>query len=258
MYKIAGDTHTHTISCAHAYSTITENALAAAQLKHDFLITTEHTVSVPGAPTATFFKNLPKSVPRILHNVLMLFGCEVNILTDGTIDMEQNVLESLDWVVASMHGGIMEVGLEKSRYTEFWLNILDNPAIDCLGHIGTPKYSCHYEAIVRKAAEKNKIIEINSASHMVRLGSTENCLKVAELCKKYSVRVALSSDAHFHARVGDVKHSCDILSKVDFPEELVLNSSYDKIYEYITQKRDVLLPKPAELAKYRSENFTAN
>ncbi len=247
MYKIAGDTHTHTVACGHAYSTISENAQAAAALGHYFLITTEHTISVQGAPGEAFFKNLPNSVPRILHNVLMLFGCEVNICSDGSLDMEQNVLDGLDWVIASMHGGIMDTDLGSGRYTEYWLNVLENPAVDCLGHIGTPKYACDYEVIVRRAAELGKIIEINSASPIVRKGSNPNCRIVAELCKKHGVYVVLSSDAHFHTRVGDVYSASQLLEEIDFPQELILNANYSKLRRYISAKRGRELPSAVDL-----------
>lgn len=247
IYKIAGDTHTHTVSCGHAYSTISENARAAYEKGHFFLITTEHTETVAGAPGRTFFKNLPRTVPRVLNNVLMLYGCEVNILPDSSLDLVQSVLDSLDWVIASIHKRIVPENMSADKYTEMWFKAMENPAVDCLGHIGTPEFACDYEAVVQNAAKTNKIIEINSASFVVREGSAPNCKRVAELCMKYNVPVVLSSDAHFCTRIGDVYEGTKVLSELRFPPELVLNTNYNKIKRYITNKRGTQLPSVVEL-----------
>ena len=61
--NIAGDTHTHTLVCQHAYSTLLENIRAAAALGHRFIVTTEHGPAMPGAPYEWFFENLRKAVP---------------------------------------------------------------------------------------------------------------------------------------------------------------------------------------------------
>ena len=72
--KIAGDTHTHTLICQHAFSTLLENIRAAAAKGHRFLATTEHGPAMPGAPFVWFFDSLPNAVPREVEGVVVIRG----------------------------------------------------------------------------------------------------------------------------------------------------------------------------------------
>ena len=92
---------------------------------------------------------------------------------------------------------------------------------------------CDYEAVVKKAKEKGKIIEINNHSFKVRAGSGENCREIALLCKKYAVPVVISTDAHFSPEVGFVPNSIKLMEEIDFPEELILNTSLKKLCDYL-------------------------
>ena len=77
------------------------------------------------------------------------------------------------------------------------------------------------------------IIEINNHSFRVRAGSDVNCKQIALLCKKYSVPVVLSTDAHFSQEVGEVPNSIRLMEEIDFPVELILNTSLKKLCDYL-------------------------
>ena len=113
-----------------------------------------------------------------------------------------------------------------------YLNILENPYIDCLSHIGQPKFKCDYELIVKKAKEFGKVIEINNNSFHIRPGSEENCLEVAQLCKENEVYITVSSDAHIATMIGDYNKAFDLISKVNFPKELIINRSVETFDKY--------------------------
>ena len=89
--KIAGDTHTHTLLCQHAYSTLLENIQAAAAAGHRFLATTDHGPAMPGAPHDWYFENLRKAVPRELLGVVVIKGCEANIMDQAGTDRKSVV-----------------------------------------------------------------------------------------------------------------------------------------------------------------------
>ncbi|GHU81832.1 hypothetical protein FACS1894191_8740 [Clostridia bacterium] len=69
--KIIADTHTHTFACDHAYSTIGENAAAAAKNGLSFLAITEHCPSMLGAPSLVFFFILG-DIPRVIDGVTII------------------------------------------------------------------------------------------------------------------------------------------------------------------------------------------
>jgi putative hydrolase len=117
------------------------------------------------------------------------------------------------------------------------MGVITNPDIDCLGHPGNPLYPCDYEKIVKACAENGKVVEVNSQSFKVRKGSDRNCRIIAELCIKYGVQMALNSDGHFMSYVGNVKPSIDLLEDLHCPEELVINSSWERLRDYFLKRR---------------------
>ena len=69
-----------------------------------------------------------------------------------------------------------------------------------------------------------------------RQNAVENDTVMLNLCKKYQVPVVMDSDAHFDLLIGEFDLARDLLEKLDFPEELVLNRSVDAIRKYVNRK----------------------
>ena len=152
--KIAGDTHTHTLLCQHAYSTLLENIQAAAAAGHRFLATTEHGPAMPGAPHDWYFENLRKAVPRELLGVVVIKGCEANIMDQaGTLDVPEAGLKKLDLVIASMHRVTFPQDTTPEERTAAWRGVAKNPRVDIIGHLGDPRFKSDYEAAVRAFRE---------------------------------------------------------------------------------------------------------
>ena len=82
-------------------------------------------------------------------------------------------------------------------------------------------------------------MEINNNSVNVRRGSEENCRDIARLCKQYRVPVAVNTDAHISYAVGQVEGAMAMLESMDFPEELVINSSLERLRDYFFQLRQI-------------------
>lgn len=225
---IIAETHSHTIACSHAYSTIWENARAAAAKGLKFLCVTEHGPKMLDGPHRWFFGNMPDTVPDLLEGVVILKGAESNIMDyDGQLDISEEHLHKLDWVIASYHTVCCEP-VSEQEHTRGWLAIAENPNVDVIGHCGDGRYPFDHETVIQAFARHQKIVEINAHSFECRPGSTENCRAIALLCKKYGVRVVCSSDAHFFTHIGEVQASLDMLHEIDFPEELILNNDYDR------------------------------
>lgn len=231
--KITVDTHTHTSVSAHAFSTLEENLAAAAKAGLEGIAMTNHGPDL-GDGAVWFHFQSARHLPKYVNGVRLLPGAEVDIMdTDGTLDIEDRLLKNLELVIASFHTPCFAPNSPKEDVTKAWLNVMENENIDILGHMGDGRYMCDYEAVVKKAKEKGKIIEINNHSFKVRAGSKENCREIALLCKKYSVPVVLSTDAHFSSEVGVVPNSIALMEEIDFPEELILNTSLKKLCDYL-------------------------
>mgnify|MGYP005780329199 CR=1 FL=1 len=241
--NICGDTHTHTLICQHAFSTLLENVAQAKRLGHRFLAATEHGPAMAAAPIIWYHMNLPRFVPQVLDGVVVLRGCEANVLPDGTLDLPESVLEHLDWVIASMHGGIVPEGLTQEEYTNIWLKVVENPYVDCIGHLGQEKFKPDYPTVIRAFRDHNKVVEINASSHIVRQGCEENCRQIVRLCKEYKVPLVLSSDAHFAAAIGQVDWCIRLVEEEGYPEDLVLNGDYERFRQGVKKLRGVELPE---------------
>lgn len=235
--KYSIDVHTHTIASGHAYSTILENAKHASEKGVKILGTTDHGPAMPGAPHYWYFGNI-SVMPRELYGVTMLYGCEANIINyDGELDLPVDVQEKLDIIIASIHDPVMMPDADSELNTKAFLNAMDNPNVHILGHVGNPRYPINEEEIVRKAKDKNILIEINNGSFVrSRAGSEKNCEKIARLCKDYKAKIILSSDSHSCFSICSFEAALEILKKVDMPEELIINKSTEEFLNFLREK----------------------
>ena len=234
--KIVVDTHTHTVSSGHAYSTVQEMAKEALVNEIEMFAVTDHGPDMKGAPSLYHFGNL-RIIPDELYGVKIIKGVEANIIDyTGKTDMPDSYLKRLDFVIASFHD-ICILPSSVEEHTNALLEILKNPLIDAIAHPGNPQFQVDVESVVRAAKENNKLIEINNHSFFVRTGSEENCKEFALLCKKHGVRVVCGSDAHISFDVGKFDKVNRLFEEINMPEELVLNTSVDKFEEYLKQRK---------------------
>ena len=234
--RIKFDTHTHTLASSHAYSTVAENAAYAARVGMEGFSVTEHAPAMPDAPHEWFFHNL-KNLPGELYGQKILIGAEVDLLDKkGTLDLSDEILSRLDVVGASIHGPVYADNGAEDHTSAYEAAVL-HPYIDIICHSGNPHYMYDYEYIVKLARDNNKLIEINNHSFFVRRSSIENCKRIAELCKKYGTGISVSSDAHFFTDIGNYAQALEMLDEIDFPEELVMNTTYERFETYLREQR---------------------
>lgn len=233
------DVHTHTLASGHAYSTINEMAKEAANKGIELLGITEHAPSMPGTCHLFYFENL-HVVPRELYGVKLLLGSEVNIMDyNGTLDLEDRVLKKLDLCIASIHPPCFTSGT-KEENTRAVIEVMKNPYISMIGHPDDGRFELDYEELVKAAKEYEVILEINNASvapGSFRMNTRENDLIMLSYCKKYEVPVIMGSDAHIAYDIGNHQFAYDIIKEAQFPEELVLNSSPQRLLAMIQKRR---------------------
>jgi putative hydrolase len=238
-YKV--DIHNHTTMSSHAYSTLSENALYASKIGLEILGTADHGPAMPGSPHYWYFANF-KVLPRKLHGVTMLYGCEANIIDyNGTLDLPIDIQPRLDFMIASLHDPIVPPNNSKERNTEALLKAMDNPNVCVIGHAGNPAFPIDAEAVVKKARDCNILMEINNSSlSFSRIGSDKNCYRIAELCKEYGTKIIINSDAHWYEHIGNFDEAQALLDKIPMPEELIINSSSEKLMNFLREKGKLL------------------
>ncbi len=236
MFNVVADMHCHTVASNHAFSTVLENVLYAKKNGLKLIAITDHGPQLPDAPHEYYFFNL-RVLPRQIEGVYILKGIESNVLDyNGNVDVPQDYVEKLEWVIASMHTPVLLSGTE-ADHTSAWLGVCKNKYVDVIGHSGTQMFKCDYERVVQEFKVTNKIVEINSNSFEIREGAKVNCKQIAKLCKKYEVPVIVNSDTHFAFNIGKVDAALKMLSEIEFPEKLIINSDFDKLVDSIKRIR---------------------
>ncbi|MFA5675576.1 MAG: phosphatase [Christensenellales bacterium] len=234
--KIEIDTHTHTVLSGHAHSTLLENAAAAAKKGLYGFVLTDHGPSLPGAPPEFNIGTYPY-IPSRIEGVRIYPGVEANIINSrGDIDISGKYIDLVDFVIAGMHEVVLPSQGVKLD-TQAAIGALANKYIDIIAHPDNPGFFLDYEAVVKAASRYGKLLEVNDHSFNYRRGGIANAERYLKLCRKYGVRVAVSSDAHFASDIGGHDTALRILEKNNFPEELVVNATAERFESYLAERK---------------------
>ena len=158
------DVHTHSIASGHGTTcTVSDMAKAAAKKGLKLLGITDHGPGTLAAGTSSYFRSLSYS-PKKRFGIELLFGVELNILdVDGHVDLSDELLDKLDYAIASMHAQNYKSGSVKEN-TSAYLNAMRHPCVKILGHCDNPHFPADYETLAVAAKEFGVIFEINEAS----------------------------------------------------------------------------------------------
>jgi len=234
--KFVADLHIHTISSGHAYSTVMENARAAADKGLEMIAITDHGPAMPGGPHAYHFGNI-KVIPDELFGVRILKGVEANVIDRaGNLDLEDDRLAGLDIVLAGLHDVCTPNGSIPEN-TEMMINAIKNPWVDVIVHPGNPEYLIDAEAVIQAAVQYDVAIEINNSSlKLSRVGSTPYCEKILCLAKQYGAKILVGTDSHFSLAIGDFSQVIPLLKKYDVAPSAILNTSIADIRRHLQRR----------------------
>lgn len=246
--KIVADLHTHTIRCGHAYSSLYEMAEGAHRNGISIMATTDHGPNMPGASDLTFFSRL-RALPEIIAGTRVLKGVEANIIgRDGELDVPDEILATLDIVLVGFHPLCGYPGKQIEENTRAMIGAIRNPLVDLVVHPGNPHFPIDVERVVEAALEYDVLLEVNNSSFRgSRLGSRENCRNIALSCRKMGVSVSVDSDAHISYDVGRLDYGLALLAELGFRSEEVINTSEERVMEFIERKWKVKAEFAAKL-----------
>ena len=229
------DVHTHTYASGHAYSTMRE-VIEAAKAKNLQLIgIADHAPHMPGSAHHYHFLNL-KAVPRNAYGIKLVLGVELNIIDyNGSTDLAGNILNTLDYAIASLHNPCIEPSTLENN-TSAMIGAIKNPAVKIIGHPDNPHYPVDFDAVAKAAKDNHVLLELNNHSYNstgYRAGSRDKAKLMLAACKKYQTEVIMGSDAHVDVEVGNHSQSIEVIKQNDFPEDLVVNSDVERFLNYI-------------------------
>ena len=229
------DLHSHTILSGHAYNTLYEMLRSASEKGVKLLGVTEHSPGIPGACHPFYFINF-KVVPREIYGVKLMPGCELNIIDyKGNVDLDRKYRGGLDYAIASIHDPCYDPG-SVAENTSALVGAMKKPYVQIIGHPDDGRFPVDYETLVCAAKENHVLLELNSSSlhpRSHRINARDNYITMLDLCRRYQTPIIINSDAHCEVDVGNHARAHELLREIDFPEELVVNTSVAKAAEYI-------------------------
>jgi len=193
---LRGELHCHSTWSADGKGSIEEMARTATGLGYAFLALTDHSHYLRDGRMEAQWREIDEVNAR-MKPFRVLKGVEANIRSDGAIDVAEDVLVELDWVVASLHQGF-----DRSP-TERILAALDHPHVDCIGHLTGRKLNkragadVDVEKVVARAVETGTALEINSQPDRLDLRDVH-----ARLAGEAGVLVPVNTDAHSTKALG--------------------------------------------------------
>ena len=190
---------------------------------------------MPASPHAYYFQNV-HVIPKEIDGVKIIQGIEANILDyNGNIDITPDMIVHMNYMLVSLHPPCITPG-SKEENTNAVINAMNHEKVKIVAHLDDSRYAVDYEKVVKAAKEKGIVFEINNSSlkpNTFREGAWNNVKELLKYCKKYDVNVIMGSDAHICYDVGNFTYSEKIIQDNDFPKELVINYSEDKIKELL-------------------------
>ena len=190
LKQLRGDLHTHSHWSADGKNTLTEMVMAARARGYAYYAITDHSHYLREGRMEQQAKEIDVLAEKVAP-LKLLKGVEVNIKADGTLDVPDEQLAERDWVVASIHTAFQRDPTERVLAT------MENPNVDCIGHLTGRKLSrrdpmdIDIERVVEKAVETGTFLEINSQPDRLDLSDVN-----ARLAGEAGVKIVVSSDAH--------------------------------------------------------------
>lgn len=230
------DVHTHTIASGHGSSaTMTDMAKAAQAAGLKMIGISDHGPKTLGGGRVSYFRSLAFAQPKRL-GVRMLYGAEANILNiEGKLDLEDSILEKLDYVIASIHRPVFKCGTEAENTTAY-IHAMENPYVNIIGHCDDQKFPVDYFALFQAAMKNHVLLEINNSSLSPDgyRGDTRYAdLILLNLSKHFNYPVLFSSDSHGTKHVGDFRYAEELAKLAEVPDDLILNYSVRKFMGFL-------------------------
>jgi DNA polymerase (family 10) len=226
LEDIRGDLHAHTkwSDGSHELDILVKSAKGRG---YRYLAITDHSKGL-GVALGLDEKRVREQIAQIeaanrkLSDFRILKGIEVDIRSDGSLDLPDEVLSDLDIVVASIHSGFRQ---GREQITNRLISAVQNPYVSVIAHptgrlIGErDPYEADMEAVFREAARRGIAMEINA--HPVRLDLND---QHARMAKQYGIPLVISTDTHIAANLDYMEYGVGVARRGWLEKENVLNT----------------------------------
>ena len=223
---IRGDLHMHT-TWSDGAATLDRMAAASLARGYRYIAITDHSPStaITGGLDGPSLRAQATEIARVqegLSGMRILRGCEVDILPNGSLDIEDEFLSELDLVLVSVHSSF---DMSEARMTRRIIRAMENPLVHVLCHPTGRKlgrrapYPVDLDEVLRAAAALNVAVEINANPRRMDL----DC-RGLQRCGRLGVKVVVSSDAHSVASLDNMRYGVDQARRGWLRPDQILNA----------------------------------
>jgi DNA polymerase (family 10) len=223
---VKGVFHNHT-TASDGTASLEEMARAAQTFGLTYLGIGDHSQSLTianGLSPARLLEQMEEidRLNRKLDGIRLFKGSEVDILEDGSLDYDDDLLAKLDYVVASVH---LYFNQPREVMTARIIRAMKHPKVTMLGHatgrllLRRDAYQVDLEAVLQAAAETGTMIEINADPHRLDLDWT-HCKRA----KALGVRLVINPDAHSTAGLANYRYGVDVARRGWLERDQVFNT----------------------------------
>jgi len=208
LSQMRGDLHMHTTE-SDGRATLAEMAQAARERGLDYIAITDHSKSLAmtnglDEKRAVAFAQQVREMNQKELGLRVFSGLECDIMRDGAMDLSNDALAELDWVVGSVHS---YMNLEPAEMTDRLLRALECPSLRAIGHptgrilLHRDPFPFDFEAVAAEAARRNVYLEINASPERLDLSATLIRTAKAKGCK-----FVVSTDAHHPKHLANMNY----------------------------------------------------
>jgi putative hydrolase len=225
---LRGDLHLHS-DWSDGGATIEQMARAGAALGHDYMALTDHSrsLSVANGLEADRLREQLGIVRRLnaeLAPFRLLTGMEVDILEDGSLDMDDDLLAELDVVVASVHS---KLRMSSQPMTDRMVAAIANPHSDILGHCtgrmvlgrGRPESEFDAEVVFAACERFDTAVEINCRPERL-----DPPMRLLQLVIDRGCKMSIDSDAHAVGQLEWQPYGCARAAEAGVPVDRIVNT----------------------------------
>jgi len=223
---LRGDLHMHTRE-SDGRATFVEMAEAAAALGYEYIAITDHSKALAMANGLDERRAVEFARQISAYNdengaLQVLSGLECDILRDGRMDLSEDALAELDFVVASVHG---YMNLESAEMTDRLLRAMESPSVKVLGHptgrvlLHREAYAYDFEIVAREAARRGVWMELNASPERLDLSAP-----LLRRARELGVKFTISTDAHHPKHLTNMRYGVKMARRGWLTKDDVVNT----------------------------------
>lgn len=231
------DFHSHTFFSKCGIHTHLEMLTRAKELGLKALAVTDHGPALDSRFTLPFFDRLKNPI----EGIRFIKGIECNLVDEhGTIDIIDIPIrfrKYLELILLGFHPNVKK-NQSAVKYTDMLITAIEkNPCIDIIAHPNEINYPLEYERLAIAAKNYGIALELNNSKTLHHRTTPESTRKLIQVCKKVGCRMTIGSDAHAIEELGLDDSVRPYLEEVKFPKKLLINSSVEKAFAFIEERR---------------------